>query len=94
MLLEEFKQIKYEKEKNGLLTVTLNWPEKKNALSPLGLLELWYAVDHVEKDNQVKVMILTGCEEARVFSSGGYFSERILKELMYWVRKGLKLLMT
>ncbi len=81
MLVEEFKQIKYEKEENGILTVTLNWPSKKNALSPLGLLELCYAVDHAENDNQVKVMILTGCEEAGAFSSGGYFSVDILKEI-------------
>jgi 2-(1,2-epoxy-1,2-dihydrophenyl)acetyl-CoA isomerase len=81
MLLEEFNQITYEKEENGILTVTLNWPEKKNALSPLGLLELWYAVDHAEKDKNVKVMILTGCEEARAFSSGGYFSKDMLKDI-------------
>jgi len=81
MLLEEFKQIKYEKEENGILTVTLNWPAKKNALSPLGLLELWYAVDHAEKDKEIKVVILTGCEEARAFSSGGYFSEDMLKDI-------------
>jgi enoyl-CoA hydratase/carnithine racemase len=81
MLPEEFSQIKYEKEDNGILTVTLNWPAKKNALSPLGLLELWYAVDHAEKDKDVKVMILTGCEEAGVFSSGGYFSAEMLKDV-------------
>ena len=81
MLVEEFKQIKYQKEDNGILTVTLNWPAKKNALSPLGLLELWYAVDHAEKDNKVKVMLLTGCEEAEAFSSGGYFSYEILKKV-------------
>ncbi|UCC18868.1 MAG: enoyl-CoA hydratase/isomerase family protein [Promethearchaeota archaeon] len=81
MLVEEFRQIKYEKEENGILTVTLNWPEKKNALSPLGLLEIYYAVDHAEKDKDVKVMILTGCEEAGAFSSGGYFSEEMLKEV-------------
>jgi enoyl-CoA hydratase/carnithine racemase len=81
MLVEEFKQIKYQKEDNGILTVTLNWPAKKNALSPLGLLELYYAVDHAEKDKQVKVMILTGCEEARAFSSGGYFSNEMLKDI-------------
>jgi enoyl-CoA hydratase/carnithine racemase len=81
MLFEEFKQIKYEKEDNGILIVTLNWPEKKNALSPLGLLELWYAVDHGEKDNEVKVMILTGCEEVGAFSSGGFFSEDMLKDI-------------
>ncbi|MFX1591750.1 MAG: enoyl-CoA hydratase/isomerase family protein [Promethearchaeota archaeon] len=81
MLVEEFKQIKYQKEDDGTLMVTLNWPEKKNALSPLGLLELWYAVDHAERDNQVKVMILTGCEEAGAFSSGGYFSDEMLKNV-------------
>ncbi len=81
MLTEEFKQIKYEKEENGILTITLNWPEKKNALSPLGLLELWYAVDHAEKDSEVKVMILAGCEEANAFSSGGYFSTEMLKDV-------------
>jgi len=81
MLVEEFIQIKYDKEENGILMVTLNWPAKKNALSPLGLLELWYAVDHAEKDKEVKVMIFTGCEEAGAFSSGGYFSDELLKEI-------------
>jgi len=78
---EDFKQITYEKEENGILTVTLNWPERKNALSPLGLLELWYALDWAEKDNDVKVLILTGSEEAGAFSSGGYFSQDILDEI-------------
>ena len=91
MLVEEFKQIKYEKEENGILTVTLNWPSKKNALSPLGLLELWYAVDHAENDHQVKVMILTGCEEAGAFSSGGYFSDDILKDIPEDYRKEINL---
>ena len=77
----DFKQIKYEKEDNGIVTVTLNWPERKNALSPLGLLELWYALDAAETDRDIKVMILTGCEEANAFSSGGYFSQDILEEI-------------
>lgn len=78
MKSEDFKQIKYEKEDNGILTVTLNFPERKNALSALGLLELWYALDIADKDRDVKVMILTGSEEANAFSSGGYFSSEIL----------------
>ncbi|TFG03324.1 MAG: enoyl-CoA hydratase/isomerase family protein [Promethearchaeota archaeon] len=81
MLIEDFTQIKYVKEENGLLTITLNWPEKKNALSPLGLLELWYAIDHAENDKDVEVLILTGCEEAGAFSSGGYFSEDMLQDV-------------
>ncbi len=81
MKSDEFKQIKYEKEDNGIVTVTLNWPERKNALSPLALLELWYALDLAEKDREIKVMIITGNEEANAFSSGGYFSQDILNEV-------------
>ncbi len=91
MNVEDFKQIKYEKEDNGILTVTLNWPERKNALSPLGLLEIWYAVDAAEKDPEVKVMILTGCEEANAFSSGGYFSQDMLEGIAPEVRKEIDL---
>ncbi len=77
----EFKDVLYEKEESGILTVTLNRPEIKNALSPLTLLELWYAVDNAAKDSEVKVMILTGCKEANAFSSGGYFNEEFLKNV-------------
>ena len=79
MLIDDFRHIKYEKEENGILTITLNWPEKKNALSPLGLLEIWYAIDHAEKDKTVSVVILTGSKEAGAFSSGGYFSKDMVK---------------
>jgi enoyl-CoA hydratase/carnithine racemase len=78
---EDFKDIKFEKEPSGILTVTLNRPERKNALSPLTLLELWYAVDIAEKDNDIKVMIFTGCEEANAFCSGGYFTKDMMKEI-------------
>lgn len=88
---EEFMQIKYEKENNGILTVTLNWPERKNALSPLGLLELKYAVDYAENDDEVKVMILTGCEEAGAFSSGGYFSQDMLDGVPTEIKKEIDL---
>ena len=77
---EEFKDIIYDKEENGIVTVTLNRPERKNALSPLTLLELWYAVDHAEKDKDIKVMILTG-SECNAFCSGGYFTDNMRKEV-------------
>jgi 2-(1,2-epoxy-1,2-dihydrophenyl)acetyl-CoA isomerase len=77
----DFKQIKYDKEDNGIVTITLNWPERKNALSAVGLLELWYALDVADKDRDIKVMIITGSEEANAFSSGGYFSPDILSEI-------------
>lgn len=91
MLAEEFQQIKYEKEENSILTITLNWPEKKNALSPLGLLELWYAIDHAEKDREIAVVILTGSEEANAFSSGGYFSQEMIKGVPENFRKEINL---
>ncbi len=81
MYSEEFKDILFEKEENGIVTITLNRPERKNALSPLTLLELWYAIDIAEKDKEIKVMILTGCEQANAFSSGGYFTADMMKEV-------------
>lgn len=91
MHYSEFKDILYEKEENGILTVTLNRPERKNALSPLTLLELWYVVDHAEKDDDVKVLILTGCEEANAFCSGGYFSKTMFDEIPVEYRKEINL---
>lgn len=88
----EFKDIIYEIEANGILTITLNKPQIKNALSPLTLLELWYAVDHAAMDEEVKVMILTGCEEAAAFSSGGYFSQDMLKNIPEKYRKEIDLM--
>ena len=73
---KDFKDILFDKEDNGIVTVTLNRPERKNALSALTLLELWYAVDIAEKDKEIKVMILTGSEKANAFCSGGYFNTK------------------
>ncbi len=81
MDIKDFKDILFEKEENGIVTITLNRPERKNALSSLSLLELWYAIDIAEKDKEIKVVILTGCEEAKAFCSGGYFSKDMFKEI-------------
>jgi len=87
MDIKEFQDILYEIDEEGILTVTLNKPERKNALSTLTLLELWYALDHAENDKTVKVMILTGSKEANAFCSGGYFSMNIFKDIPEDVRK-------
>ncbi len=79
MKIEEFKDIKYEKDDNGIVTITFNTPERKNAMSQLTFLELWYAIDEMENDKTSKAMILTGAGDA--FSSGGYFNMKILDEL-------------
>ncbi|MEJ2248381.1 MAG: enoyl-CoA hydratase/isomerase family protein [Candidatus Lokiarchaeota archaeon] len=92
MDVEDFKDILYEKESNGILTVTLNRPERKNALSPLSILELWYAVDYAEKDDEVKIMVITGSEEANAFCSGGYFSKNIKEEVPAKFQREINLL--
>jgi enoyl-CoA hydratase/carnithine racemase len=79
MKIEEFQDIKYEKEENGIVTITLNVPSRKNAMSQVTFLELWYAIDAMEKDKETKVMIITGAGDA--FSSGGYFDMKILETI-------------
>ena len=79
MDISEFNDIIYEKEDNGIVTVTLNIPKRKNAMSNITFLELWYALDHMKKDKTAKVMIITGAEDA--FSSGGYFNLKMFSEM-------------
>jgi enoyl-CoA hydratase/carnithine racemase len=86
MDVKKFKNIIYEKDDDtGIVTVTLNRPEIKNALTILVLMELKWAVDAVQNDDTAKALIITGAKNAdsddpagEAFSSGGYFD---LKEL-------------
>lgn len=86
MEIEDFKDISYEKDDAaGIVTVTLNTPGRKNAMSPLTFLELWWAVDTLERDDRAQVMIITGARDPRsndpaaeAFSSGGYFNPNAL----------------
>ena len=81
----EFKQICYEKDpETGIVQVTLNRPEIKNALGILLLLDLYRAAESVENDETASAMILTGAvspgktaPDQEAFSSGMYldFSE-------------------
>ena len=82
MTVDEFNNIIYEKDdETGIVTVTINRPEIRNALTLLVLLELYWAVDTVENDESVNAMILTGAKPlesddpaGEAFSSGGYFN--------------------
>ena len=60
---EDFQDIRYDREDSGIVTVTLNVPKRKNALSAYTCLELWWAVDAMERDDRAKVMILTGARD-------------------------------
>jgi 2-(1,2-epoxy-1,2-dihydrophenyl)acetyl-CoA isomerase len=77
----EFKNIIYDKdEDSGIVTVSINRPEIKNALTITVLLELAWAADAVQNDDAAQAMIITGVKPAdsddpanEAFSSGGYF---------------------
>lgn len=81
MRIEEFKEIIYRKEDSGIVTVTMNTPKRKNAISLYTTFELFWAVDALEKDETARVMILTGAKDPdsddptkEAFCSGGYFN--------------------
>jgi len=86
---KEFKNIIYEKDdKSGIVLVTINRPDIKNALSILVLLELYRAAELFDNDETVMAMIITGAKSAdssdptkEAFSSGGYFNPADLESL-------------
>ena len=85
---EDFQDIRYDREDSGIVTVTLNVPKRKNALSAYTCLELWWAVDAMERDDRAKVMILTGARDPdsadpakEAFCSGGYFNPAAIEAL-------------
>lgn len=57
-------------KKDGIARVTLNRPEKRNAMSPEMLVRLCDIWAEVAEDNAVRVVLLTGAGRA-AFSSGG-----------------------
>jgi enoyl-CoA hydratase/carnithine racemase len=89
MKREEFNDILYEKnESTGIVMVTLNAPERKNAMSFITSLELFYAVQAMEEDDGARAMIITGAKDPdnadptkEAFSSGGYFTPELFKNI-------------
>ena len=78
---QDFRDIIYSKDETGVVTLTLNTPARKNALSAVTFLELFYAAEHFQADDSAHAMILTGAKDPKsddpskeAFSSGGYFN--------------------
>lgn len=63
----KFETITYEKE-GPLAWITLNRPEKLNAITQLMVKELLLATDKAQCDDEVRVILLKG--EGRAFSAG------------------------
>ncbi|MDD5094640.1 MAG: enoyl-CoA hydratase/isomerase family protein [Dehalococcoidia bacterium] len=68
----DFKNIAYTK-KEGIATLKLNRPQVFNSLSMATWSEIGAALDAIEADNEVRVVILTG--EGKAFSAGDDISE-------------------
>ena len=89
MTEHSFKNIIYVKDdQTGIVEITLNRPEIKNALTMLLLLDWYDAMDLVERDDTVKGVIITGAQHPEeddptreAFSSGGYFDFAELEAL-------------
>jgi len=86
---KEFNNIIYDKDdKTGIVLVSINRPDIKNALSILVLLELYQAADLFDNDETALAMIITGAKAPdnndptqEAFSSGGYFNPAELESL-------------
>lgn len=70
----------YEKRRKGVL-ITLNRPEKRNALSEALLGELDRALEAAREDPEVRAVVLTGAGEA--FSAGEDLSETDGREIAW-----------
>lgn len=63
-----YEDLILEKQENGIATITLNAPQKLNALTSNMRMSLPRAVDEVAKDDDVRAVIVTGA--GRGFCSG------------------------
>ena len=61
---------------DGITTVTLNRPEKRNAMSPQLHMDMWDVLNRLEADDATRVLVITGAGQA--FCAG-----QDLKEYFY-----------
>ena len=84
--IREFKDIKYERTKDGIAKITINRPEVRNAFRPQTVSELKEAFDLARDDSDIGVVILTG-EGPDAFCSGG--DQRVRGKAGYVDAKGV-----
>ena len=68
----DYQQIKYDK-KDGILTITLNRPDKLNAFTGQMLSELMDAIDRSDRDDDIRAVVFTGA--GRGFCAGADLAE-------------------
>ena len=95
----QFQDIIFEKDdQTGIVMVTLNRPEIKNALTIRVVLELRWAVEAVSRDDGAKAMIITGAKPTNsdapakeAFCSGWYLNPADIEALDEETKKELDL---
>lgn len=70
----DYEDILYE-AKDGIATITINRPEKRNAVRPRTYEELTHAMHHAADDPEVGVVVLSGAGD-KAFCSGGDVSDQ------------------
>src|SRR5664279_5302275 len=80
--MSEFKTLRTEVE-NGVATITLDRPEKRNALSTEVFEEMTAALQAWRRDDRVACVIVTGNEE--------FFSAGLDLETMNWATEADRL---
>jgi enoyl-CoA hydratase len=81
MNIENFEDIIYEKEDNGICTAIISRPEARNAVTYISFLELYYVLEDMEKDKNAKILILTGDPRGNAFTSGGFFKPEMMEQM-------------
>jgi len=81
MNIEDFSDIIYKKEDNGICTATISRPEGRNAVTYITFLEIYTILEDMEQDKNAKVLILTGDPRGDAFTSGGYFKPEMMEEM-------------
>lgn len=92
MNVEDLTEVLYDKEENGICTLTFNIPKRRNAMSVITFLEINTVLDDMEKDENARVLIITGCKEANAFSSGGYFNMKYITSIPPEIMKNVDLM--
>ncbi|MFX0153416.1 MAG: enoyl-CoA hydratase/isomerase family protein [Candidatus Hodarchaeota archaeon] len=81
MRIEDFEDIIYEKEDNGICTAMISRPEARNAVTYISFLELYTVLEDMEQDKNAKVLILTGDPKGNAFTSGAFFKPEMIDEM-------------
>jgi enoyl-CoA hydratase/carnithine racemase len=69
--MNNFETIRYELQE-GIATITLNRPDKLNAINPRMMHELLSVLDHTDRDDEVRAVVITG--SGRAFCAGADIS--------------------